>query len=130
METVSIQLAFMNNLPSDILSLIFSHLSQKECLNCMAVCRAWYYALPLYTEPVWKAVTLNERDVQLLSKRRELCLGEHVKSVAFENIIGEDKLRILIQKLLGQNCKKVTSIGWYLRNPKIPHIQLTVNDRV
>ncbi|KAI8137032.1 hypothetical protein BJV82DRAFT_675196 [Fennellomyces sp. T-0311] len=117
------QLGFIATLPSDIVLEIFSHLNQQDCLTSMAVCRDWYAAIPEYTRSIWKDLVFSER-VARDHRRRELCLGSHVKNITIEpsepGPVVEQELRTLIHKLLDWGCTQVESIDLYSCNT--PHL--------
>ena len=75
------QLAFFVALPSDIVLEIMSYLNQQDCLTCMTVCRDWDKVIPEYTRPVWSKLNIKTGDLHKYQRRRERCLGSHVKSV-------------------------------------------------
>ena len=108
------QLAFMSLLTFDVVADIFSYLSRMDCLTCMAVCRDWYKNIPQYTEYAGREIELRMLDASIKHRRRERCLGQHVKRVVLRNVTDGDSkesLNILMQRLTQWNCTEIESLG-------------------
>ncbi|KAI8147249.1 hypothetical protein BJV82DRAFT_598336 [Fennellomyces sp. T-0311] len=96
---------FMDALPLDILPLIFSYLSQRDCVRCMSVCRGWYSLVPLYSKRVWKKLIVSPAYIRRGDHARwEQCLGRHVKSITFNQFHDETELYRMMQKLIDCGC--------------------------
>ena len=110
------ELGFMTALPSDIIPEIFSYLDQKSSLECMAVCRYWYDAVPQHVEKLWYSLRLHSRDAYMDHQRRERCVGKHVKEVVLEPPrssfqVEEQEVYILIQKVSEWGCTSIRKLG-------------------
>ncbi|KAI9496578.1 hypothetical protein BDB00DRAFT_807881 [Zychaea mexicana] len=108
------QLTMMELFPFDIVVAIFSHLSQQDCLNAMAVCRNWCDRIPQYTEDNWRALRLSRRDINgmLNHRRRSRCLGKHVKCVNICSIMKEHQVLAILRKLLAWGCTEIESLAF------------------
>ncbi|KAI8137054.1 hypothetical protein BJV82DRAFT_367035 [Fennellomyces sp. T-0311] len=109
------EFGFMTALPSDLIPEVLSYLDQSDSLECMAVCRYWYDAIPQYAQNIWKEVHFRTRDAYMAHQRRERCLGRHVKGVVLEPPessfqVEEQEVHILIQKVLEYGCTNITSL--------------------
>ncbi|KAI9250970.1 hypothetical protein BDA99DRAFT_608258 [Phascolomyces articulosus] len=103
---------FDDQLPFDIIKNIFSHLNQHDALTCMAVCKDWYDQIPHYTTDIWQTVRFSERSIHPFNKRRQKCLGNHVKNVIFDKFEGED-LYDAMQYVLDNGCNELQSIEFF-----------------
>ena len=76
---------FFNQLPFDVVTRIFSHLNQSECLTCMATWHSWYKGLPQYTQcTVWTKLYISpSRMPPQNSQRWKLCVGNRVEHIEF-----------------------------------------------
>ncbi|KAI8142873.1 hypothetical protein BJV82DRAFT_612545 [Fennellomyces sp. T-0311] len=111
--TTDDELGFMAALPADVVLEIFSLVSQQDCLRCMTVCRAWDNVIPQYMQHVWKQLTLGSSDAYKSYKRRERCLGNHVKHVILDASSitpGKSELYCLMQRLLDWECTAIESL--------------------
>ncbi|KAI8140134.1 hypothetical protein BJV82DRAFT_229158 [Fennellomyces sp. T-0311] len=104
------QLAFMSTMPSEIIPFVFSHLNQRDCMNCMAVCRSWYIRVPQYSRRIWEKLSLSIYDIHMDNRRFERCLGSHVRSITF-HVFDDEELHRMMQKLIHHGCTKVQSLG-------------------
>ena len=80
----------------------------------MAVCRDWYNAIPQYTQPLWKELHLDSQDINKNHKRRNYCLGHHVKTVTLQALKNEkDQLLLctLVKQLITWKCSDVLTVG-------------------
>ncbi|KAI8145781.1 hypothetical protein BJV82DRAFT_666346 [Fennellomyces sp. T-0311] len=100
---------FPTELPADITFIIFSYLDQQDCLNCMAVCRAWYDIVPHCAQLAWESVRFHPRDFAAHHQRREKCLGSHVKTVVLDSFL-EQQLYDMMQQLLDWGCAEIHSL--------------------
>ncbi|KAI9250982.1 hypothetical protein BDA99DRAFT_541624 [Phascolomyces articulosus] len=140
--TKEYQFGILNNLPFDVLVTIFSFLNQQDCLTCMAVNRTWYQHVPEYTKDIWKQVSFSKKDIHKSNHRREKCIAKHVMSVTFDMFNEENKLYIMMNKLLKWGCDKIESLefnycktshqDWFLdllqqlaaRNQRLTHLSM------
>ncbi|KAI9314957.1 hypothetical protein BX666DRAFT_2029192 [Dichotomocladium elegans] len=113
------------SLPYDILVDIFSLIDQPSCLECMLVCRTWFYLVPQYAYRVWEHVALQG---PVIDTRTSRCIGAHVRSYTLtyypENIIpailGTDHSGVRGLSLLGSSAETtmlpplLAEIGWHL----------------
>ncbi|KAI8140133.1 hypothetical protein BJV82DRAFT_659365 [Fennellomyces sp. T-0311] len=104
------QFTFVDAFPSEITTSIISHLSQDDTLNCMATCRSWYSLVPRFAQQVWETVSIKEHHIRRLNRRREQCLGDHVKTLIFSQIHGEETLYEMMQRAIGWGCTKISSL--------------------
>ncbi|KAI8142905.1 hypothetical protein BJV82DRAFT_111021 [Fennellomyces sp. T-0311] len=107
--TVDKNLGFIGALPGDIVLKIFSHVSQQDCLTCMATCRAWDRAIPEYSQLTWKKLVIEPSDTYKNGQRRERCLGSHVKQVDIY-ATEESQLYLLMQRLVNWGCTEIESL--------------------
>ena len=104
---------FFNQLPFDVVTKIFSHLKQSECLTCMATCRSWYKELPQYTHcTVWTKLYISPNCMPPQNNQRwEVCVGNHVKHVEFQGFNKEQELYFASGHIFESNCNHIESIG-------------------
>ncbi|KAI9250997.1 hypothetical protein BDA99DRAFT_563912 [Phascolomyces articulosus] len=117
---------FINQLPFDIVTSIFSFLNQQECLTCMSVCRPWFDEIPQYTINNWKTVQLFPSRQDNSNSRSDIanddlnpyyrlkyCLGNHLENVEFCGFSEEDdqkKLLMMMQMLIDCGCNQIQSL--------------------
>ncbi|KAI8137051.1 hypothetical protein BJV82DRAFT_636981 [Fennellomyces sp. T-0311] len=106
------QLRFLA-LPSDIVLTVFSFMDQQDCLTCMAVCYDWYTVIPQYAQNAWKSLRLGENDIGKKDQCVIRCLGDHVKSVIFNNLENDKDLYDLMHQLLEWGCSAIESLEMY-----------------
>ncbi|KAI9485127.1 hypothetical protein BDB00DRAFT_942663 [Zychaea mexicana] len=105
---------FTHVFPAETVTDIFSYLDQKECIECMEVCRRWYDLIPSFTTRVWHQLKVSsssagydndgnaisccwlQSNIALLQ-----CLGPHVKDVS---ICFQDT-RSVLERLYTQRCE-------------------------
>ncbi|KAI9251000.1 hypothetical protein BDA99DRAFT_206408 [Phascolomyces articulosus] len=104
----------LNELPFDILTEIFSYLSQDECLTCMDAGPAWFHLVPHYSERVWENITLLERSFVKEDPRLKQCLGNHVKFVCLRVNRNKEILYDLLDKLAEYKCDQIERISTLL----------------
>ncbi|KAI8146797.1 hypothetical protein BJV82DRAFT_397991 [Fennellomyces sp. T-0311] len=63
-----LQSSVLGELPFEIAARIFSYINQRECLTCMAVCRAWYSTVPQYSRDVWANINITREFLTLLQR--------------------------------------------------------------
>ena len=113
-------------LPFDIKVEIVSYLSQRECLECMLVCRTWKQQVPYYSQPVWSRLRLRPNNITatiLQGKHKdeqpqrlllwEKCIGSHVEHIIFDGFYddNEEKLYVAMNRLINNDCDRIKSIG-------------------
>lgn len=75
----------MNSIPSEIISLIASHLNRSDRLNCMRLCRRWYSTLfssNLYEEVRYKDLDQILKSFRAFNKYPEI--SSHVHYLIFD----------------------------------------------
>ncbi|KAI9250965.1 hypothetical protein BDA99DRAFT_575298, partial [Phascolomyces articulosus] len=111
-------MTFMDG-PYDIILRIFSYLSQHDCLMCMSTCRDWYNRIPQYTENNWKTLRITRRDFYVVfnrqirfieNKRRDKCLGKHVKNIIFDSFEDSYELYTIMDYLVELFCDEIESL--------------------
>ena len=106
------QLSFMHTLPYDVTVLIFSFISRYDCMQCMFVCQSWKEAVPVYTETIWRQLSLQgTKDYSCELSFLHKCFGTHVKHVKIVSSRQDGRLDILLQMLLAKGCNNVSSLG-------------------
>ena len=95
---------------------IVSYLNQDECLTAMTVCREWYQNVPRYSKKVWEKVIMTKYDDIRPNRRKELCLGEHVKIAIFDKFVTGSNILSLMEKLIKLDCSQIESMGKYENN--------------
>ncbi|KAI8146789.1 hypothetical protein BJV82DRAFT_710835 [Fennellomyces sp. T-0311] len=98
---------FLDAFPFEIAVKIFSFTNQRDCLSCMAVCRRWYFTVPLYSRDVWAELRLSESNVHKNNRRWEQCVGKHVKTVEFDHFATEQKLHRAMERLTNYGCTRI-----------------------
>ena len=101
---------FINVLPFDIVTKIFSRLSQDDCLECMAVSRAMYRDVPCYSTSVWRKLWLGNQQL-IHHQRMARCLGPHVNQVTLASCRWEDEAYAFLRMLVDRHCVDISSIG-------------------
>ena len=66
----------------------------------MTVCRDWYQKIPRYSKKVWEKVRMTEHYHTRPNRRKELCLGKHVKIVIFDKLVTTSNIHSLMEKLI------------------------------
>ncbi|KAI9270574.1 hypothetical protein BDA99DRAFT_502150 [Phascolomyces articulosus] len=97
----------------DISTLIFSYLTQQDCLKAMSVCKLWYDCVPQYSKDLWKTLKLEPRQLQIINRRHARCIGGHVKSVIIyghKSDKNEEYLYTMMQYLLDHECDEIESM--------------------
>ncbi|KAI9268990.1 hypothetical protein BDA99DRAFT_338995 [Phascolomyces articulosus] len=109
---------FVDFLPYDIVSAIFSYLDQGECLTCLDVCSAWYKRVPEYTRTVWQTLKINNRfQKTMINSYRARFLGEHVKHVQISSFSKrtDEEFFMAMKQLFDCGCNKIESLGIYMK---------------
>ncbi|KAI7855753.1 hypothetical protein BDC45DRAFT_556026 [Circinella umbellata] len=103
---------FFNQFPFDVVTKIFSHLNQSECLTCMATCQSWYKELPQYTQDtVWTKLSISSvRMPPQNNQRWQLCVGKHVTHVEFQGFNNEQNLYLALSHIFEFNCQHIESL--------------------
>ncbi|KAI8150133.1 hypothetical protein BJV82DRAFT_707879, partial [Fennellomyces sp. T-0311] len=70
-----------SHLPFDIVSMILSHMGQRDCVELMRVCRRWYEYVPSYTTSMWYSIAFDKRPWLKKNDCLVQCLGAHVQRV-------------------------------------------------
>ncbi|KAI9246750.1 hypothetical protein BDA99DRAFT_592358 [Phascolomyces articulosus] len=106
--------AFLNKFSFDIITQIFSYLNQRDCLNCMKVCRTWYNDIPQYTAENWRTLRISSQEVihGLINQRLLRCLGNHVKNVILITM-NQDKVYTILQILQKSGCHGIESLEFF-----------------
>ncbi|KAI8148970.1 hypothetical protein BJV82DRAFT_708825 [Fennellomyces sp. T-0311] len=87
-------------LPPEILSTIFSLISQKDFTECMRVSRPWYYTIPGYAFIVWNHLRIASDSWQQINECMIHCLGPHVRNVSIQG----GTTRAILDKLKDSEC--------------------------
>ncbi|KAI9246732.1 hypothetical protein BDA99DRAFT_576546 [Phascolomyces articulosus] len=105
---------FLNKFSFDIITQIFSYLNQRDCLNCMKVCRTWYNDIPQYTAENWRTLRISSQEVihGLINQRLLRCLGNHVKNVILITM-NQDKVYTILQILKKSGCHGIESLEFF-----------------
>lgn len=99
-----------NVLPCEILAAIFVHLTQRECLECMAVSRHWYSTIPSAVHAVFSTIRIRGKQEFIHSKTIHQCLGSHVRKLTIESCISSDVLSAILESC---GCRQIESLGMY-----------------
>ncbi|KAG2220795.1 hypothetical protein INT45_012464 [Circinella minor] len=97
-------LTLFNRLTSDIILDIIKFLSQKDCLQCMQVCREWYTILPTFTQELWSTLIIKGTRQSIKQTLWLQFVGDHVQNITFL-IWKERDLYHIMQKLIDRNCR-------------------------
>ncbi|KAI9278382.1 hypothetical protein BDA99DRAFT_554023 [Phascolomyces articulosus] len=84
--------ALFNTLSFDILANVFLRFTKTECLQCMLVCKAWYAAVPSYTENVWAKLEIYGYHEFVKQTLWLQFIGSHVKNVTFQSFQRQKEL--------------------------------------
>ena len=103
-------LTLFNRLTSDIILDIITLLTQKDCLQCMQVCREWYTILPTYTQELWSTLVIKGTRQAIKQSLWLQFVGVHVKNITF-SIWKERDLYHIMQKLVDRNCRYIRHIS-------------------
>ena len=99
---------FLEELPFEIVTKIFSHLKQRDCLTCMTVCRSWYTSVPQYSCDVWNTVSLVESKSNINGNTLlQQFIGGHITEVKFRMFSDEQRFHDTIQVLIGCGCDHI-----------------------
>ncbi|KAI9254441.1 hypothetical protein BDA99DRAFT_518413 [Phascolomyces articulosus] len=101
---------FLNQLPFEINTKIFSWLNQRDCLNLMKASNTWKEIVPQYTHALWSHVSLTPGQIQKDNTLWELCIGNHVRKVTFRNFNDDKELHTAMLKLINHHCNKLETI--------------------
>ncbi|KAI9468884.1 MAG: hypothetical protein EXX96DRAFT_97592 [Benjaminiella poitrasii] len=98
---------FMNVLPYDIVSLIFSHLSFDRRVSCTAVSRTWR-AFALNWSGMWRDLDFGYRKVSLATIKKYLSYakGRHVRRFAIMDV-DQNRMKKILQLLIDENCQYI-----------------------
>ncbi|KAI9494745.1 hypothetical protein BDB00DRAFT_927947 [Zychaea mexicana] len=98
-------IGFMDALPFDIVSEIFSYLTQDDCIKSMSVSKSWYERVPIYCTHLWRTVELlpGDRHKRLKNQRFLQCLGPHVRKAVL-SASSRDELSMFLATLLEYTC--------------------------
>ncbi|KAI8147625.1 hypothetical protein BJV82DRAFT_596310 [Fennellomyces sp. T-0311] len=111
----------MQVLPAEILTNVFSHLGQNDCISCLTVSRHWYNVVPLYSHAIWKELRLHPRVAHMDNHLCEPYVANRIKSIviepSFENDwaflpekVSEQDVFALLKKCLDWGCDDIESI--------------------
>ncbi|KAI9245692.1 hypothetical protein BDA99DRAFT_285829 [Phascolomyces articulosus] len=105
-----------NELPFDIVTKIFSGISQRDCLTCMTVCRSWYDQLPQYTQDtVWSKLFISSTTVLPQNNQRwKRCIGKHVKHIDFSSFDKEQELYLFLSQMYELGCDQMESLVYII----------------
>ncbi|KAI8149899.1 hypothetical protein BJV82DRAFT_585149 [Fennellomyces sp. T-0311] len=100
---------FLDPLPTEIAIKVASHLDQRDCLACMAVCRSWYLTAPQYMQNVWKEVRILFKRLPKNNARWERCVRDYSKSIVLPDY-AYSKQYAIMQKLVDCQCSQISSL--------------------
>ncbi|KAI9246117.1 hypothetical protein BDA99DRAFT_565697 [Phascolomyces articulosus] len=99
-------------LPFDIVSIIFSHVTKSDCLNCMGVSRTWFDHIPQYTTTLWKELTLSSLET-LNNDLLLRCLGPHLKKLRLQRL-NECEIAMIIETLVQKGeCSSIRTLEFF-----------------
>ncbi|KAI8149859.1 hypothetical protein BJV82DRAFT_652143 [Fennellomyces sp. T-0311] len=101
---------FLDKFPLEIATVIFSFLTQDDCVTCMSVCQQWYTIVPQCSQGVWKDLCISGIDTRVKDARWRLCIGEHVRSVKFCKFREDVYLYNTMQQLINAECNQIKSL--------------------
>ncbi|KAI7903868.1 uncharacterized protein BX663DRAFT_452479 [Cokeromyces recurvatus] len=98
---------FMNVLPYDIISLIFSKLSFDRRIQCTAVSRNWR-AFALNWSGMWRDLEFGHQKISLTTIKNYLgyAKGRHVRRFAIMDV-DQNKMKKILQLLIDENCQYI-----------------------
>ncbi|KAI8144088.1 hypothetical protein BJV82DRAFT_667926 [Fennellomyces sp. T-0311] len=117
-------------LPYDIVLKIISHLNQKDCLNCMAVCRSWYSFVPHCSHGVWGILSLKGDGPHGNNKRWIRCIGIHTRTVVLQRFRDEQDLFHALETLVDYGCTRIESLDFIDCTITTSHIFLSLLKQV
>ena len=75
---------FICTLPPEIVTDVLLLLNQKDCIECMNVCRSWFKLIPSCAVRLWNKLIISSDSWPKTNYALFQCLGAHVKSVSIE----------------------------------------------
>ena len=105
---------FIDFLPYDLVTSIFSYLDQNDCIQCLNICKSWRDRVPEYTKGVWQRLQINGRfeNTTSIDKAQGRFLGHHVKHVQVINVFKKkNTLFDVMKQILDYGCDKIESLG-------------------
>ncbi|KAI8149898.1 hypothetical protein BJV82DRAFT_585147 [Fennellomyces sp. T-0311] len=100
---------FLDPLPVEIIVVIASHLDQRDCLACMAVCRSWYLTAPQYLQSVWKEVRITYNTFPICDPQWVRCVQHYTKSIVVDDY-EYNKQYFIMQKLIDCQLREINSL--------------------
>ncbi|KAI9497142.1 hypothetical protein BDB00DRAFT_805142 [Zychaea mexicana] len=97
---------FPTSLPTDIVYSIFKYLDQADCVECMRVCRQWYFEIPSYAIHLWEQLLISPESWQASNECMLSCLGPQVQKVTLDRL----NACSIINKLRKTGCE-ITVLG-------------------
>ncbi|KAI8136881.1 hypothetical protein BJV82DRAFT_675418 [Fennellomyces sp. T-0311] len=91
---------FPASLPPDIVFDILSYIDQRDCVECLRVCRTWYSEIPLYATDLWKRIAISPESWKRTNTCLIRCLGPHVTGVSIRSM----NIGSVLSKLKENNC--------------------------
>ncbi|KAI9265022.1 hypothetical protein BDA99DRAFT_604332 [Phascolomyces articulosus] len=95
------------SLPTDLILVIFTHLTRSDVLTSMAVSRSWYNNVPQYSQHLWTHLKLHKLKYYKNNHRWKRCLGDHVKNVIFDTIHEEHQILDVMNILYDNGCHAI-----------------------
>ncbi|KAI9243619.1 hypothetical protein BDA99DRAFT_317307 [Phascolomyces articulosus] len=89
---------FITILPQEIISAIFLHLDQSDCIECMHVCRQWFTSIPNFTTALWTKLIISTNAWKTTNDCLLSCLGPHVQHVSIIGLNISNIWKTLINK--------------------------------
>ncbi|KAI7847730.1 hypothetical protein BDC45DRAFT_525173 [Circinella umbellata] len=108
---------FLNVLPYDVVTTIFSYLDQNDCIQCLNICKTWRDRVPEYTKSVWHTLKINGRfeNTTRMNKAQGRFLGNHVKHVQVIHFIkkkNKNTFLDVMKQILDYGCNKIESLDF------------------